>query len=105
MGGGKSHGLIGLCHLAAHLRTWRTDIGRQAIAEAARTAADIPPTGPPAGRRARLRQHDRRARRCEFDGPARTLHERFLWRLFGGDYALYERYQPHYADKNKSLRH
>ena len=39
--------------------------------------------------------------RQEFDGPATTLYERFLWRLFGKDYALYERYQPYYADKSK----
>jgi hypothetical protein len=38
---------------------------------------------------------------ADIDGPARTLHERFLWRLFGGDYTLYRRYQEHYADKSK----
>jgi hypothetical protein len=35
------------------------------------------------------------------DGPAVSLHERFLWRLFGGDHSLYKRYQPHFADKSK----
>jgi hypothetical protein len=28
----------------------------------------------------------------QHDGPARTLHERFLWRLFDSDYTLYGRY-------------
>ena len=37
----------------------------------------------------------------DLDGPAVTLHERFLWRLFGGDSALYDRYKDHYADKSK----
>ena len=35
------------------------------------------------------------------DGPAVSLYERFLWRLFGGDHSLYKRYQPHFADKSK----
>ena len=38
---------------------------------------------------------------AEFDGPARSLYERFLWRLFGGDNALYLRYKDFYADKSK----
>ena len=37
----------------------------------------------------------------DLDGPAVTLHERFLWRLFGGDRALFDRYKDHYADKSK----
>ena len=66
-------------------------------------SADSIPRGPeqPAGRGAGMRQHDRRARGLRFDGPAITLYERFLWRLFGGDHALFERYKPYYADKSK----
>ena len=37
----------------------------------------------------------------EFDGPAKSLYERFLWRLFSKDYTLYERYQPFFSDKSK----
>jgi hypothetical protein len=37
----------------------------------------------------------------QYDGPATTLYERFLWRLFNKDYALYEHYQPYHADKSK----
>ena len=37
----------------------------------------------------------------EFDGPATSLYERFLWRLFSKDYTLYERYQPYFSDKSK----
>ena len=36
-----------------------------------------------------------------YDGPARTLYERFLWRLFGGDNALYLRYKDFNGDKSK----
>ena len=37
----------------------------------------------------------------ELDGPAASLYERFLWRLFSKDYTLYERYQPFFSDKSK----
>ena len=37
----------------------------------------------------------------ELDGPATSLYERFLWRLFSKDYTLYERYQPFFSDKSK----
>ncbi|MES1206007.1 MAG: DUF499 domain-containing protein, partial [Pseudomonadota bacterium] len=35
------------------------------------------------------------------DGPGYSLHERFLWRLFSGDYTLFKRYKDHNADKAK----
>ena len=35
------------------------------------------------------------------DGPAVSLYERFLWRLFDGDHSLFRRYQPHFGDKAK----
>jgi hypothetical protein len=37
----------------------------------------------------------------DLDGPAVNLYERFLWRLFSRDYALYERYLPFWSDKHK----
>lgn len=104
MGGGKSHGLIGLWHLIAHPAQMRiTDIGESAFVTAAKIAG-----GPIAED---LGEPQVVVLACDnmtagkgdpaFDGPAQTLHERFLWRLFGGDKALYRRYQPHYGDKNK----
>src|SRR5207249_817023 len=39
----------------------------------------------------------------EHDGPATNLYERFLWRLFSKDYALYERYAPYFNDKSKII--
>jgi len=104
MGGGKSHGLIGLWHLAAHPQALGgTDIGRDAFARAAGVLDEKPPAdlnnpvvvvlacdNMTAGKGA-----------AEFDGPAQTLHERFLWRLFQGDNNLYLRYRVGYADKHR----
>lgn len=103
MGGGKSHGLIGLYHLAANpTGLGRTDVGRQALAQADQIAGRTVP--------ADLGRPHVVVLACdsmtpgkgvqEFDGPAQTLHERFLWRLFNKDYALYERYRP-FLDKAK----
>lgn len=104
MGGGKSHGLIGLDHLADNPVALRsTDVGRQAFDEVERmTGGKIP---------ADLNRPQVVVLACDnmtagkgvydHDGPAVTLHERFLWRLFGGDRALYDRYKDHYADKSK----
>ena len=104
MGGGKSHGLIGLWHLAAHFAALApTDIGRAAIAEATAIL-----DGPLA---ANLKNPQVVVMACdnmtagqgvaEYDGPARTLYERFLWRLFGGDNTLYLRYKDFNGDKSK----
>ena len=48
-----------------------------------------------------MRQHDSRCAVQELDGPATSLYERFLWRLFSKDYTLYERYLPFFSDKSK----
>lgn len=104
MGGGKSHGLVGLWHLAAHpLELAETDVGKAALGVASRIAdGELPADlgGPQvvvlACDNMTVGQGD-----VAFDGPAKSLHERFLWRLFGGDHTLFKRYQPYYADKNK----
>jgi hypothetical protein len=104
MGGGKSHGLIGLWHLAANPQALgTTDIGKAAFASAADMLDEKPPAdlnnpvvvvlacdNMTAGKGA-----------AEFDGPAQTLHERFLWRLFQGDNNLYLRYRDGYGDKHR----
>lgn len=106
MGGGKSHGLIGLNHLAANpgeLR--RTDVGGQAFDQAERIVdAKIPADlGKPQVVVLACDNMTAGKGVYDYDGPATTLHERFLWRLFGGDRALYDRYQPYHADKSKLL--
>ncbi|KQT92056.1 AAA family ATPase [Marmoricola sp. Leaf446] len=104
MGGGKSHACIGAFHLAAHPDALLgTELGQQVAARAkAKTgkviAGDLhrphvvvlpcDNMTPGAGVQ-------------ELDGPAVSLYERFLWRLFSKDYSLYERYQPFWSDKHK----
>ncbi|WP_270886254.1 DUF499 domain-containing protein [Pedococcus sp. 5OH_020] len=104
MGGGKSHGLIGLYHLAAHPRDLSaTDVGKQALTEAASMAGAPLPATLNNPQVVVLAADNMTAGKgvYDLDGPASTLHERFLWRLFGGDRALYDRYKDHYADKSK----
>ncbi len=104
MGGGKSHGLVGLWHLAAHpAALGQTDAGRESFAK----AADILDGAPAAD----LNDPQVVVLACDnmtpgkgvaaYDGPAQTLYERFLWRLFGGDNALYLRYKDYNGDKSK----
>jgi hypothetical protein len=106
MGGGKSHGLIGLHHLATDPEAMgRTDIGDAALSQ----AADIVGRALPANLnnpRCVILAADNMTPGTgvrEIDGPALTLHERFLWRLFDGDYNLFEQYRDHYSDKSKII--
>ena len=104
MGGGKSHGLIGLYHLATHPRELRsTDVGHETLALAAEIAGEEIPADLNRPHTVVLSCDNMTAGEAsrEYDGPARTLYEKFLWRLFSKDYSLYERYQPYYADKSK----
>lgn len=104
MGGGKSHGLVGLWHLGAHPgELAATDIGQAALTEARRiTEGDLSPDlGDPHVVILACDNMTAGSGDAALDGPARTLHERFLWRLFSGDNTLFRRYQPYYADKNK----
>lgn len=104
MGGGKSHGLIGLWHVAAHPGEIRgTDVGREAFGLAARIAGKPLAEDLENPQVVVLACDNMTAGKgnLDLDGPARTLYERFLWRLFGGDYNLYRRYSEHYADKSK----
>lgn len=104
MGGGKSHGLIGLNHLAAYPEELlRTDVGRQALEEAERVVSGKFPADLNKPQVVVLACDNMTAGKgvYDFDGPAVTLYERFLWRLFGRDRALYDRYKDHYADKSK----
>lgn len=101
MGGGKSHGLVGLWHLAAHPRLLAdTDLGREVI----KSALDI--TGRPVdpdlnSPRCVVLDCDNTTATEEDFGPAKTLGERFLWRLFQPDHNLYEKYRPHVTNKAK----
>jgi hypothetical protein len=104
MGGGKSHACIGCFHLAANPSTLHaTDLGKAVFAKARDILGRDLPTD--------LNRPQVVVLPCdnmtpgapvqEHDGPAVNLYERFLWRLFAKDYALFERYQPYFNDKSK----
>ncbi len=102
MGGGKSHGLVGLWHLAAHpLELARSDLGRRVMA----AADDI--AGPGAVRSdlgepiCVVLDCDNTTADAEDYGPARRLGERFLWRLFDKDGHRYDAFKDHLANKAK----
>ena len=104
MGGGKSHACIGAFHLAVNAEALRgTELGQQVAKRAkAKMGKDLP---------AHLNHPHVVVLPCDnmtpgasvkdLDGPSTNLYERFLWRLFSKDYALFERYQPFWSDKSK----
>lgn len=103
MGGGKSHALIGAWHLAAHPQGFfATDIGQAVRREAeAKLGQPLPdPVNPPVVVVLDLDNSTPGVGRKEVDGPdARTLYEKFLWRLFGGDANLFNQYRDNWSDK------
>ena len=104
MGGGKSHGLIGLWHLASHPTALAaTDIGRAALDLAAEIAGEALPTDLGEPKVVVLACDNMTAGKGDkfHDGPAGSLYERFLWRLFEGNNTLFKQYLPFHADKAK----
>lgn len=104
MGGGKSHACIGAYHLAANPRAlFSTDLGRKvsAQAETKTGAALADDLGNPQVVVLPCDNMTPGAADQTLDGPAVTLFERFLWRLFSGDYTLYDRYRQYWSDKHK----
>jgi hypothetical protein len=104
MGGGKSHACIGAFHLAAHPEALLgTELGRQVGSRAkAKTGKDLPlDLNAPHVVVLPCDNMTPGAPVQELDGPAVSLYERFLWRLFSKDYSLYERYRPFWSDKSK----
>ncbi|WLF51536.1 DUF499 domain-containing protein [Rhodococcus opacus] len=104
MGGGKSHACIGAFHLAANPSALMlTELG-QAVAAAGASKIGRPLAGDLDNPHVVVLPCDSMtpfAPVQELDGPATTLYERFLWRLFSKDYSLFERYQPYWSDKSK----
>lgn len=98
MGGGKSHGLIGLWHLATDTdRLAATDLGGAVFRQAGHIAESVADDlGRP---RCVVLDCDNPEPREKVDGPATTLGERFLWRLFDGFYKKWETYKDHTANK------
>ncbi|PCK24398.1 DUF499 domain-containing protein [Rhodococcus qingshengii] len=104
MGGGKSHACIGAFHLAANpIALMQTELG-QAVAAAGSKKIGRPLAGNLDNPHVVVLPCDSMtpfAPVQELDGPAATFYERFLWRLFSRDYALFERYKPYWNDKSK----
>ena len=104
MGGGKSHGLVGLWHLAAHAADFaQTEIGQKTL-ELAHTKVGVPLPDDLGAPRVVVLACDNMTPNVgnpALDGPAISLHERFLWRLFEGDADLYAQFQPHHGDKSQ----
>ena len=102
MGGGKSHGLIGLWHLATHPEELAgTDLGREVMATAEKIAGNgrvLPDLGNPI---CVVLDCDNTTAAEEDFGPARRLGERFLWRLFEKDGNRYDAFKGHIANKAK----
>src|SRR6266545_716124 len=99
MGGGKSHALVGLYHLADDPPGFLAcELGRIVLAEAEQRA-----NGPVdlTGTRVVVLPADHMTpgvASAEF-GPATTLHERFIWSLFPGDLDRYQRLVAQGQDK------
>lgn len=102
MGGGKSHGLIGMWHLAEHPDEFAaTELGKMVLTEAEKVAgkgALAKGLGKP---RCVVLDCDNPEPRVEVDGPAKTLGDRFLWRLFDGANKKWLSYKDHTASKAK----
>jgi len=94
MGGGKSHALVGLHHLAnSPAEFLATELGQRVQVEAEQAGGRVDLSGA----RVVVLSADNMtpgATSPEF-GPATTLYERFLWSLFRGDKA---RYNEHLAE-------
>ncbi|WP_435127767.1 DUF499 domain-containing protein [Actinacidiphila sp. bgisy144] len=91
MGGGKSHALVGLYHMAhSPQEFFATELGRRVRAEAEQGGTDVDL----AGTRTVVLTADyfSPGRTSETFGPATNLFERFLWSLTGGDMDRYQRY-------------
>lgn len=102
MGGGKSHGLIGLWHLAAHPRQLAaTDLGKRVLAEADEIAGKGKIQDDLGNPICVVLDCDNTTATKEDFGPAERLGERFLWRLFDKDYDRYTEFKDHTSNKAK----
>ena len=99
MGGGKSHSLVGLHHMAASpVAFFDSEVGAAVSAAAAQRAGKPVTFADVRGVILCADHFTPGAARPEF-GPAINLHQRFLWSLFAGDRALYDRHVAAGADK------
>jgi hypothetical protein len=103
MGGGKSHSLVGLFHMANNPEAFfATDLGHAVEKEATAygRAIDLSGTRPVI----LCADHFSPGKPTENFGPATTLFERFLWGLFDGDHARYDEYVAQGTNKDTLQR-
>lgn len=99
MGGGKSHALCGLWHMATNSdEFFDSDVGSRVAQVAAQRSGQHVDLSDVRVVVLCADHFSPGVARPEF-GPATTLHERFLWALFGGDVSLYEHHVGRGADK------
>ena len=99
MGGGKSHALVGLYHMASSpTEFFATDLGRAVLAEAQASGGKINLAGT---RVVTLTaDHFSPGKPTEVFGPATTLFERFLWAVVGGDRSSWDAFVAHGPNKD-----
>lgn len=97
MGGGKSHGLIGLWHLATHTAGFSlTDLGKLVFTEANKVASGGTVASDLSDPTCVILSCDNMTpgeSDPSLDGPAKTLWERFLWRLFDTDHKKWDQHR------------
>jgi Protein of unknown function (DUF499)/PASTA domain len=105
MGGGKSHGLIGMYHLAANTGAFTaTEVGQAVMASAEKIAGKGNVAADLNRPRVVVLSCDNMTPGKgdkDIDGPADTLGERFLWRLFDGAPKLWSEYRADAANKSR----
>lgn len=104
MGGGKSHACIGAYHLAAApLDLAKTDVGKAVLSQAEAILNRPLPKNLDNPHVVVLPCDNMTpgASVVEHDGPTKSLYERFLWRLFSGDYSRYTAYREHFSNVSK----
>jgi hypothetical protein len=98
MGGGKSHALVGLYHMAANPQAFfGTDLGKEVLTEAQAGGSKINITGTKVV--TLTADHFSPGKPTELFGPAVNLFERFLWALFAGNRTQYDTYISKGANK------
>lgn len=103
MGGGKSHALVGLYHLAASPSEFLdTELGQAVLAEASAYGSKIDLSGTRAV--TLCADHFSPGAPSENYGPATDLYGRFLWGLFAGDRDRYDEFFPQGANKDTLQR-
>jgi Protein of unknown function (DUF499) len=91
MGGGKSHALVGLYHMASSsAEFFDTELGQLVRAEAEQGGLDVDLSGTQTV--VLTADYFSPGKTNEVFGPATSLFERFIWSLVGGDMDRYQHY-------------